>query len=584
LQAKKTKSADEVGHPENIEYKKQLAFARVALPSVAEKLSGGYNLKDGIMDDHFALSGKLKVLDKLLAMFWKDNSKALLFSYSTQTLDLVQNYLKAKGQYEYLRMDGSTDSRQRQGLADRFNNDPSKFIFLLSTRAMGVGLNLTAASKVVIFDVEWNPSNDEQAQDRAYRIGQTQNVEVYRLVAQGTIDEMKYLRQLYKVQLKQETFAEKSSEPKAARIFTGVEGDKHRKGELFGYENLFRFKDGSFLNDIWKASGKQISKRRKGDLVIHDASKISDALLGIEEGKLGEVLEGANAYSKGQSNFLEIAGVPDKTKPTAKEGDEQEVVNPDADAGGIEAFDHGDLFREDRGGAAVEVGDEGFDEEMGGQTQNVFEIFERGVVMGDDNPQDGSSEVGGIDGDDDGIVADPDTSVHLDDDTSDREGSISEPVAAMVVAPAPRAFHVPPKRSETTPKWKFEEPEWIVRSPGEDSDGKNEFAVAHVDSKKEAFESKHHSEFKTDTPQLEKSADTEMSTTGEAPGSDDGADNVLPMSRVGSSASNQLYPPVAPKVNLFGTASSNHTGAATDFSTSDLFLPTYKKKSKRKKK
>ena len=126
LQARKTSNADVEGHPENIEYTKQLAFARVALPGVASKLSGGYNLKDGIMDDHHALSGKLKVVDKLLAKFWIENAKVLLFSNSTKTLDLIENYLKANGKYVYLRMDGSTDSRQRQGMADEFNNNLTK--------------------------------------------------------------------------------------------------------------------------------------------------------------------------------------------------------------------------------------------------------------------------------------------------------------------------------------------------------------------------------------------------------------------------------------------------------------------------
>ena len=579
LQAKKTSNADVEGHPENIEYTKQLAFARVALPSVAAKLSGGYNLKDGIMDDHHALSGKLRVVDKLLAKFWIENSKVLLFSNSTQTLDLVENYLKAYGQYVYLRMDGSTDSRQRQGLADEFNNNPTNFIFLLSTKAMGVGLNLTSASKVIIFDVEWNPSNDEQAQDRAYRIGQKQDVEVYRLVSQGTIDEMKYMRQLYKVQLKQETFAEKSSEPQAARIFKGVEGDKHRKGELFGYENLFRFKDGSFLNDIWKASGKKVSTRRNDDLVIHDASKISDALLGIEATRLSEILE--NFSSVGQMRSLETAAIVDDVQPASNEENEESVVkrsDAKADEGDVEAFDHGDFFRDDRGGAAIEEGDEGYDEEMGGQTQNVFEIFERGGVLGDENPQDGSADFGGSgrEDDDDEVMAvrEPPLPLGNEDSASDEDMPESE----AVINPAqdsPRVQRQYAQRDDTTATWKFQDVEWV-------EEPETRTKVEIVDLKKVENEPEPDNESAGDD--LTRPNGTNIGPVRESPRFEDRAEGDRVVSEVDSPSSSQQHPLIPPNINLFGVVSCNQKGTTTDFSTSDLFLPTYKKKSKKKKK
>ena len=574
LQARKTSNADVEGHPENIEYTKQLAFARVALPGVASKLSGGYNLKDGIMDDHHALSGKLKVVDKLLAKFWIENAKVLLFSNSTKTLDLIENYLKANGQYVYLRMDGSTDSRQRQGMADEFNNNPTNFIFLLSTKAMGVGLNLTAASRVIIFDVEWNPSNDEQAQDRAYRIGQKQDVEVYRLVAQGTIDEMKYMRQLYKVQLKQETFAEKSSEPQAARIFKGVEGDRHRKGELFGYENLFRFKDGSFLNDIWKASGKKVSARRSDDLVIHDASTISDALLGIELSKLSEILD--KSSSGGQIRLLEAVPIVDDVKLSGNHDDEGGVVNDNRfsakeDEGDVEGFDHGDFFRDDRGGAAIEEGDEGYDEEMGGQTQNVFEIFERGGVLGDENPQDGSADFGGSDSDGDEVVAVPEAPLPLGNEDSASDENLSESEA--MVNPTLNVPRVQPqdvRQDYTASMWKFQEVEW-VEEPDSRTNG------ARVDLKKEASVPEHDNQSTRETADLNNTNHAHIVPIR-------GAEWARSVSQVDSPTSSQQHPLIAPNINLFGVASCNQKGTATDFSTSDLFLPTYKKKSKKKKK
>ena len=97
------------------------------------------------------------------------------------------------------------------------------------------------------FEVNWNPSYDEQAQDRAYRIGQENNVEVIRLVARGTIEEQMYARQVYKVQLKKQTLGGNADGTNQPQIFRGVDKDDKRKGELFGIENLLMFRDGSFM-------------------------------------------------------------------------------------------------------------------------------------------------------------------------------------------------------------------------------------------------------------------------------------------------------------------------------------------------
>lgn len=138
-----------------------------------------------------------------------------------------------------MRLDGSTQTKKRQSLIDKFQEDDEIFLFLISTKAGGMGLNLTAANKVIIFDVDWNPSLDEQAQDRAYRIGQERDVEVIRLISKGTIDELKYMRQLYKVHLKQQTLAsDEYTTVEPARIFRGVDKDKHRKGGEFGTHKL----------------------------------------------------------------------------------------------------------------------------------------------------------------------------------------------------------------------------------------------------------------------------------------------------------------------------------------------------------
>lgn len=157
--------------------------------------------------------------------------------------------MKTRG-YSNLRLDGTVPTSSRQPLVDKFQNDDSIFMFLISTKAGGLGLNLTAANKVIIFDVNWNPSYDEQAQDRSFRIGQKKNVEVVRLVSRGTIEELVYCRQVYKVQLKKQTFGSLMNDENQPQIFRGVSQDQNRKGELFGVENLLSFKDGSFMDKI----------------------------------------------------------------------------------------------------------------------------------------------------------------------------------------------------------------------------------------------------------------------------------------------------------------------------------------------
>ncbi|KAL7460410.1 hypothetical protein ACHAXS_000860 [Conticribra weissflogii] len=160
-----------------------------------------------------------------------------------------KQHVKTRG-YSNLRLDGTVPTSSRQPLVDKFQNDDSIFMFLISTKAGGLGLNLTAANKVIIFDVNWNPSYDEQAQDRSFRIGQKKNVEVVRLVSRGTIEELVYCRQVYKVQLKKQTFGSLMNDENQPQIFRGVSQDQNRKGELFGVENLLSFKDGSFMDKI----------------------------------------------------------------------------------------------------------------------------------------------------------------------------------------------------------------------------------------------------------------------------------------------------------------------------------------------
>ena len=132
--------------------------------------------------------GKLQSLDILLHRLFVESHRVLLFTQMTRMLDVLENFLNYHG-YKYLRLDGSTTIENRQLLMERFNNDKRIFCFILSTRSGGVGVNLTGADTVIFYDSDWNPTMDAQAQDRCHRIGQTRDVNIYRLICEKTIEE-----------------------------------------------------------------------------------------------------------------------------------------------------------------------------------------------------------------------------------------------------------------------------------------------------------------------------------------------------------------------------------------------------------
>jgi len=144
-------------------------------------------------------SGKLASLEELLEEVADGDHRALIFCQSTEMLDVIQAHLPDWG-HTHLRLDGSTPGPKRQILVDTFNSGDAR-CFLISTLAGGTGLNLTGADTVIFYDHDWNPANDRQAEDRAYRIGQTRNVTVYKLITEGTIEEKIIERQERKMAL-----------------------------------------------------------------------------------------------------------------------------------------------------------------------------------------------------------------------------------------------------------------------------------------------------------------------------------------------------------------------------------------------
>ena len=142
-------------------------------------------------------SGKLAKLDQLLRQLKHGGHRVLLYFQMTKMIDLMEEYLTYRN-YKYLRLDGSTKLEDRRDTVADFQTKPEIFIFLLSTRAGGLGINLTAADTVIFYDSDWNPTIDSQAMDRAHRLGQTKQVTVYRMITRGTIEERIRKRALQK--------------------------------------------------------------------------------------------------------------------------------------------------------------------------------------------------------------------------------------------------------------------------------------------------------------------------------------------------------------------------------------------------
>ncbi|KAB0351316.1 hypothetical protein FD754_016173 [Muntiacus muntjak] len=203
----------------------QIFSGLVALRKICnhpDLFSGGPKNLKGIPDEelgedqfgYWKRSGKMIVVESLLKIWHKQGQRVLLFSQSRQMLDILEVFLRAQN-YSYLKMDGTTAIASRQPLITRYNEDTSIFVFLLTTRVGGLGVNLTGANRVIIYDPDWNPSTDTQARERAWRIGQKKQVTVYRLLTAGTIEEKIYHRQIFKQFLTNRVL----KDPKQRRFF-----------------------------------------------------------------------------------------------------------------------------------------------------------------------------------------------------------------------------------------------------------------------------------------------------------------------------------------------------------------------------
>jgi SNF2 family DNA or RNA helicase len=293
-------------------HEKDMDNLQLAFPTTWPDL---YRIKDKIFDQAKSeYCGKWKVLKRLLDFWYSNNDKVLVFSHSVRLLRLLKKFFDLDGtKYNLSYLDGSMDLKDRAAAVANFNSDPNQFVFLISTKAGGVGLNITSANKVVVMDPNWNPAYDLQAQDRAYRIGQTRDVEVFRLVCSGTIEEIVYARQIYKQQ--QANIGYTAS--KERRYFKGVMDEKDKAGELFGLENLFSFKEaGYILKEI--VHNTNVAETRAGvtalDFTLNDddddASDEDDVL---SNQSLGITGDGDGEYSQ-MKRFADMATSQDSTR------------------------------------------------------------------------------------------------------------------------------------------------------------------------------------------------------------------------------------------------------------------------------
>ncbi|KAI6653320.1 Chromodomain helicase DNA binding protein 4 L homeolog [Oopsacas minuta] len=222
--------------------------------------------------------GKLKLLEKMLDSLKQRGHRVLIFSQMTKLLDLLEDFLEQKN-YKYERIDGGVTGLDRQACIDRFNEPESElFVFLLSTRAGGLGINLATADTVIIYDSDWNPHNDIQAFSRAHRIGQTNKVMIYRFVTRHTVEER--ITEVAKRKMMLTHLIVRPGMGSANQnVLTKRELDDILK---FGTEELFKDEQGK--------EGEEVSGR-----IVYDKEEI-DRLLDRSQEGVGETKFGANDY------------------------------------------------------------------------------------------------------------------------------------------------------------------------------------------------------------------------------------------------------------------------------------------------
>jgi len=253
--------------------------------------------------------GKLNLLHRLLIKLKAKGSRILIFSQMTRVLDILEDYLRLVG-HEYCRIDGSTDGEKRDSQMDTFNAPgSSKFCFLLSTRAGGLGINLATADIVILYDSDWNPQVDLQAMDRAHRIGQTKPVQVFRFLTEGTVEEKIIERAERKLFLD----AAVIQQGRLAEQHASVNKDELMKMVRFGADQILSKKGATITDediDALIAKGEERTASMQAKLKTDAQHNLASfSLMGDDEGTdtfdfAGENYRGADSGAKG--NFINL--------------------------------------------------------------------------------------------------------------------------------------------------------------------------------------------------------------------------------------------------------------------------------------
>jgi len=209
------------------------------------------SIKPGYDYGNAGKSGKMQVVKELLQLAKEQGHKTLLFAQHRIMLDILETFINRMSGIRFVRMDGNTPIPTRQGLVDDFNKNPEIHVFLLTTKVGGLGINLTGANRVIIYDPDWNPSTDIQARERAWRLGQKREVMIYRLMTAGTIEEKIYHRQLFKTFLTNKILRD----PKQRQTFQMK--DLHDLFTLGGADELITETNGLFQGTEVKFSQKK---------------------------------------------------------------------------------------------------------------------------------------------------------------------------------------------------------------------------------------------------------------------------------------------------------------------------------------
>lgn len=230
-------------------------------------------------------SGKMLLLDRLLKALFKRGHKVLIFSQFKTQLDLIQDYAQELRKWIVCRIDGSVSQEERQRQIKEFNEDPDFKLFLLSTRAGGQGINLASADSVILFDSDWNPQQDLQAQDRAHRIGQKNPVVIYRLATKNTVEEALLLnadakRRLEKLVIKKADYKSKGQKLRDEVMTKEALKEFLRKdGEVYTYKSGDQILSEEDMNVICDRSDEAYKRACEG-AGDTDAFKIVETKVG----------------------------------------------------------------------------------------------------------------------------------------------------------------------------------------------------------------------------------------------------------------------------------------------------------------